>query len=96
LSAAPIDLDHATATQIEALPGIGPALAQRIVAWRDSAGAFGEIDALCDVPGVGPALVKKVRPLVTFTAPRRPLVDACSESKKRPRRARVGGAPQPR
>lgn len=74
---APIDLDRASAAEIEALPGIGPALAQRIVRHRDSAGAFGGLDALCDVRGIGPKLAEKLRPLVTFTGPRRPVIDAC-------------------
>jgi competence protein ComEA len=85
----PVDLDRATAAEIEALPGIGPALARRIVAHRDSAGAFGALDALCDVRGVGPKLAERLRPLVTFTGPRRPVSDACggpgSASRKRRR-----------
>lgn len=83
-----IDLDRASTQEIEALPGIGPALASRIVAARDSAGAFGAIEALCDVSGIGPALVAKLRPLVTFSGPRRPLNDACGEPRRRPRTRR--------
>lgn len=83
----PVDLDRADSATIETLPGIGPALAARIVANRDSAGSFGAIEALCDVRGVGPALVKRLRPLVTFTGPRRPLSDECDGASKRVRNA---------
>jgi hypothetical protein len=78
--AVPIDLDQATAEQIESLPGIGPALAKRIVGHRDSVGALGQIEALCEVRGIGPALSQKLRPLVTFTGARRPLSAACGDS----------------
>ena len=78
----PMDLDRASESEIEALPGIGPALAHRIVSFRDSAGAFGQIEALCEVSGVGPALAKRLRPLVTFTGPRRPLSDECGAASK--------------
>jgi competence ComEA-like helix-hairpin-helix protein len=81
-----MDLDRATADQIESLPGIGPALAKRIVDNRDSSGSFGVVEALCDVRGVGPTLVERLRPLVTFTGPRRHLSAACGEASKRPRK----------
>jgi competence protein ComEA len=68
----PLDLDRASAADIEALPGVGPALADRIVAWRDSAGGLGGLDALDCVPGVGPALLRRLSPNVTFSASRRP------------------------
>ena len=73
----PIDVNAATAAQIEALPGIGPALARRIVSHRDSAGPFADLAALCDVRGVGPALAKRLRPLVTFGGRNSPVSDAC-------------------
>ena len=77
-----IDLDRASEAEIEALPGIGPALAHRIVSFRDSAGAFGDIGALCAVSGIGPVLAKRLRPLVTFTGARRPLSDECGAASK--------------
>jgi competence protein ComEA len=83
-----VDLDRASVEQIEALPGIGPALAKRIVAHRDSVGTFGAIEALCEVRGVGPKLAERLRPLVTFTAPRRPLNDACGGSARVSRKRR--------
>lgn len=58
------DLNLLTAAELEALPGIGAALAQRIVAYRDSHGRFADIGALGAVPGVGPALIVRLRPLL--------------------------------
>lgn len=87
--ASPIDLDRASAREIEALPGIGPALAGRIVSNRDSAGAFGSIDGLCEVRGVGPALAKRLRPLVTFSGARRPLSVGCSDGSRSSRKGRA-------
>jgi competence protein ComEA len=63
----PVDLDHASASEIEALPRVGPALAHRIVAHRDSFGPFGSMAALRKVKGVGPATVERLTPLVTFS-----------------------------
>lgn len=84
----PVDLDVATAGEIEALPGIGPALAARIVSHRDSVGSFGSMDALCDVRGIGKAMADRLRPLVTFSAPFRPVSAGCEEGPKSPRKTR--------
>jgi DNA uptake protein ComE-like DNA-binding protein len=62
-----IDLDLASAAEIERLPGIGPALAGRIVASRDSLGPFGSLAAVGRVKGMGPATLKRVARLVTFS-----------------------------
>ena len=93
--AAPIDLDAASADAIEALPGVGPALARRIVAHRDSAGPFGGMAHFCDVRGVGPALSERLRPLVTFGGMPSPLSDACGEASKEPRNARASRSRKP-
>ena len=70
---APIDVDVATVVALESLPGIGPALARRIVAARDSSGQFGSLDELqARVRGVGPVLARRIAPDVTFSGPRRP------------------------
>lgn len=69
---APVDLDTASAELIETLNGVGPALAMRIAAHRDSFGAFGSIEALERVRGIGPALAAKLAPQVTFSRLPRP------------------------
>jgi competence ComEA-like helix-hairpin-helix protein len=62
-----IDLDVADVSEITRLPRVGPALAQRIVAWRDEHGPFGSLARLDSVPGVGPALLKAIQPFVSFS-----------------------------
>lgn len=56
----PVDLNRATAKELEALPGVGPVLAARIVADREARGLFADIDALDRVSGIGPALVARL------------------------------------
>lgn len=58
----PVSLSSATAADLEALDGVGPALAARIVAWRDSHGGFSSVDQLDEVPGIGPARMEALRP----------------------------------
>ena len=61
----PLDLNRATAEQLDQLAGVSPALAQRIVEYRTAAGGrFREVEQLDSVKGVGPALLTKLRPLV--------------------------------
>ncbi|MGH7669170.1 MAG: ComEA family DNA-binding protein [Gemmatimonadaceae bacterium] len=62
-----VDVDRATANELQALPGIGPALAARIVAFRDSNGPFGSMTRLQQVKGIGPATAKRLDSLVTFS-----------------------------
>lgn len=90
----PVDLDRANADEIERLPRIGPALAARIVANRDSAGPFGGIEALCDVRGIGHVLAEKLRPLVTFSGPRRPVSDGCDEASRKGRKSPAARRPE--
>ena len=66
-AASKVDLDADSAAAIEALPRIGPALAARIVANRDSFGAFGSLDGLSRVRGIGPAMAKALKELVVFS-----------------------------
>jgi competence protein ComEA len=61
-----VPVNSATAVELEALPGIGPALAVRIVAWRTENGPFRDLAALDSVPGIGPALLQRLRPLLRF------------------------------
>jgi competence ComEA-like helix-hairpin-helix protein len=63
----PVDLDIASADEIERLPGIGPSLAKRIVADRAVNGPFGCLQALDRVKGVGPALLARLDSLATFS-----------------------------
>lgn len=60
-----ININTASATDLEKLPGIGPALAQRIVEYRDSHGPFASVDALTDVPGIGKAKLEGLREQAT-------------------------------
>jgi competence protein ComEA len=61
----PVDLNRATATELEALPGIGSALAERIVQHRSDRGPFTRVEELADVPGIGEATLEALRPLVS-------------------------------
>jgi len=67
-----IDIDIASAAEIETLRGVGPALAKRIVANRDSLGPFGSIDELTRVNGIGKRLAAKLAGQVTFSLLPRP------------------------
>jgi competence protein ComEA len=67
LPSARIDLDQATEAEIDRLPRVGPALARRIVANRDSLGPFGALSALRRVRGIGPATLDRLAPFVTFS-----------------------------
>ncbi len=69
----PIDVNTADVEQLDALPRVGPALAARIVADRDSLGPFDSLDALQRVKGIGPALALGLSPYVTFSTGLRPL-----------------------
>jgi competence protein ComEA len=61
---APVQLSVASAEQLDALPGIGPVTAQKIIAYRAEHGAFRSVDELDEVPGIGPARVDELRGLV--------------------------------
>lgn len=60
----PIQLSSATAEQLDSLPGIGPATAQKILDYRAEHGAFRSVDELDEVPGIGPTRVEQLRGLV--------------------------------
>ena len=61
-----LDINSATAAQLEELPGIGPALAERILDYRAENGAFSGPEALQEVSGVGPGIWEDISPFVYF------------------------------
>lgn len=60
-----LDLNRATAAELQALPGIGPALAERIVSYRVRQGGLKKPEALMEVAGIGPKTYARLAPLVT-------------------------------
>jgi competence protein ComEA len=60
-AAGPVHLNTATLEQLDALPGIGPVTAQKIIDYREQHGAFSSIDDLDAIPGIGPARLEQLR-----------------------------------
>lgn len=60
-----LNLNTATAAELESLPGVGPVLAARIVQYRDQHGGFRTVDELNDVPGIGDATFRELESRVT-------------------------------
>jgi competence protein ComEA len=60
----PVDLNTATASELDALPGIGPVLAQRVIDWRTEHGGFTSVDQLREVSGLGGKKFDTLAPLV--------------------------------
>jgi competence protein ComEA len=56
-----VDLNNATVSELDTLPGVGPVTAAAIVAWRDANGRFSSVDQLSEVDGIGPARLDKLR-----------------------------------
>ena len=69
VGAATVNLNTATAAQLEALPGIGKATAERILEYRQKNGGFKRIEDLMNVRGIGEKSFLTLKPLVTVTAP---------------------------
>jgi competence protein ComEA len=63
--AKPVNLNTASLEQLDALPGVGPVLAQHILDWRAAHGQFGSVDQLKDVSGIGPAKFAALHDLVS-------------------------------
>ena len=65
-ASAPVSLSSATVEQLDALPGVGPVLAKRIVDWREAHGGFTSLSQLQEVPGVGPRTYDRLKSLVVL------------------------------
>jgi competence protein ComEA len=63
-STGPVSLSSATAEQLDALPGVGPVTAEKIVAYRQQHGAFRSVDELDAISGIGPSRIADLRGLV--------------------------------
>jgi competence protein ComEA len=59
--AGPVHLNVATLGQLDALPGVGPVTAQKIVDYRQKHGAFSSLEELDAIPGIGPARIEQLR-----------------------------------
>jgi len=86
--AGPVDLDVASEKEIESLRNVGPALARRIVADRDSFGPFGSMEGLRRVKGIGPSMVAKLDSAVTFSLVPRPTNRVISRRSELPKARR--------
>jgi competence protein ComEA len=63
-----LDLNRASAEDLESLPGIGAVLAQRVIAYRKSVGGFQAVEGLREVKGIGSKKFERIKPLVTVAA----------------------------
>jgi competence protein ComEA len=59
-----IDINRADATELQALPGVGPVLAANIISQRDAVGRFESVEDLLDVPGIGETRLASIRDLI--------------------------------
>jgi competence protein ComEA len=64
-SSGPVHLSTATVEQLDALPGVGPVTAQKIVDYRQQHGGFHSLEELDAIPGIGPARIEQLKGLVT-------------------------------
>jgi competence ComEA-like helix-hairpin-helix protein len=65
----PLDLNAATADQLEQLPGVGPKMAKAIVDFRQKSGPFRRVDELLAIKGITKERLDKIRPFVKIVAP---------------------------
>jgi DNA uptake protein ComE-like DNA-binding protein len=86
--AGPVDLDVASEKEIEALRHVGPTLARRIIADRDSFGPFGSMEGLRRVKGIGPSMAAKLDSTVTFSLLPRPTNRVISRPSELPKARR--------
>lgn len=59
-----VSINTAKQAELESLPGVGPALAKRIIDYRDMNGSFSSVEGLDNVSGIGPAMLEKIRDLI--------------------------------
>lgn len=62
----PVDINSADQAALEALPGVGPVLARRIIAWREEHGPFPSVEVLLQVEGIGQATLDQFRDRITI------------------------------
>ncbi|MDZ7772534.1 MAG: helix-hairpin-helix domain-containing protein [Balneolaceae bacterium] len=62
-----ININSADALALQALPGIGPVYAARIVAWREQFGLFQDVDELLHIRGIGEIRLEKIKPFIKLT-----------------------------
>lgn len=67
--AKPVNLNTATSEQLQTVPGIGPATAEKIIQMRKSYGAFKSVDDLLAIRGIGPKRLDKMRKYLTVGKP---------------------------
>ena len=65
----PIDLNSATAEQLQQLPGVGPTTAKAIIQFREKSGPLKHVEDLLAIHGISKARLEKLRPYVTVTPP---------------------------
>jgi len=65
-----INLNTANAAELEKLPGVGPAMAARILEYRQKNGSFKKLEELMNVKGIGEKTFLKLKPLITITPPK--------------------------
>ncbi|NNF56605.1 MAG: helix-hairpin-helix domain-containing protein [Rhodothermaceae bacterium] len=63
-----VNINTATAAELEELNGIGPVLAERIIEYRESAGGFRSVEELIEVRGIGPRTLERLAPFVTIAS----------------------------
>ena len=67
-SSGPLNLNTATVAQLEALPGIGKSVAERILEYREKSGGFKKVEDLMNVRGIGEKSFLKLKPLIMVSA----------------------------
>lgn len=64
-----VDLNNASAAELQSLPRIGPAIASRILEYRSSHGRFGSVEELTRISGIGPKTLETLKPLLQLATP---------------------------